>query len=78
MTPTRTGPRSTTARPWRWRCSSACARLQGHCHLGLGRLARRRGDGDAAGAALRAAHDLFQELQMTFWLRQLEAVARGR
>jgi tetratricopeptide (TPR) repeat protein len=51
--------------------------LQGHCHLGLGRLARRRRDGDAAGAALGAAHDLFQELQMTFWLRQLEAVARG-
>jgi tetratricopeptide (TPR) repeat protein len=52
--------------------------LQGHCHLGLGRLARRRRDGDAAGAALGAAHDLFQELQMTFWLRLLEAVARGR
>jgi len=52
--------------------------LQGHCHLGLGRLASRRGDGDAVGAALAAAHDLFQELRMTFWLRQLEAVARGR
>jgi hypothetical protein len=25
-----------------------------------------------------AAHDLFQKLKMTFWLRQLEAVARGR
>jgi hypothetical protein len=52
--------------------------FQGHCHLGLGRLAWRRSDADAAGAALAAAQDLFQELRMTFWLRQLEAVARGR
>jgi tetratricopeptide (TPR) repeat protein len=51
--------------------------LQGHCHLGLCRLFSGRGDGDA-GAALAAARDLFRELQMTFWFRQLEDVARGR
>ncbi len=49
--------------------------LQGHCHLGLGRLARLRGDGETARAALTAAHDLFREMEMTAGLLQVESVA---
>jgi tetratricopeptide (TPR) repeat protein len=51
--------------------------LQGHCHLALGRLARRRGENAAARSAFEAAHGLFGELQMTFWLHQVEAVTRS-
>src|SRR5262249_46954955 len=50
--------------------------LEAHCHWALGRLARRRGDGEGAREALDAARDLFGEMEMSFWLRQLEAVAR--
>ena len=43
--------------------------LQAHCHLGLGRLYQRRGDGEAA-AAISAARDLFRPMGMTYWLRE--------
>ena len=45
--------------------------LQAHCHLGLGRLYQRRGDGEAA-AAVATARDLFRSMGMTFWLRDAE------
>jgi len=45
--------------------------LQAHCHLGLGRLHRRRGDGEAA-AAIAAAHDLFRAMDMNFWLHHTQ------
>jgi tetratricopeptide (TPR) repeat protein len=50
--------------------------LEGHCHWGLGCLAGRRGDAEGARGALDAARDLFREMELNFWLRQLEAVAR--
>jgi len=50
--------------------------LQGHCHRSLGRLAGRRGDTKGAGESLNAARDLFRQMKMSFWLRELEAVAR--
>jgi class 3 adenylate cyclase/tetratricopeptide (TPR) repeat protein len=50
--------------------------LAGHCHWGLGRLAGARGDAEGARGALDAARNLFGEMEMSFWLRQLEAVAR--
>jgi tetratricopeptide (TPR) repeat protein len=50
--------------------------LQGHCHWSLGRLAGRRGDTKGAEEALNAARDLFGQMDMRFWLRELEAVAR--
>jgi tetratricopeptide (TPR) repeat protein len=50
--------------------------LQGHCHLGLGRLRRRAGHGEAAGAALTRARDLFRAMDMPFWLRATDDEAR--
>jgi class 3 adenylate cyclase/tetratricopeptide (TPR) repeat protein len=45
--------------------------LQAHCQLGLGRMYQRRGDGEAA-ALIAAARDLFQAMDMTFWLHDAE------
>jgi tetratricopeptide (TPR) repeat protein len=44
--------------------------LQAHCHHGLGRLYERRGDREAAATAAAAARELYQAMDMTFWLRQ--------
>src|SRR2546428_12173847 len=41
--------------------------LQAHCHLGLGRLYRRRGDGEAAAAGAGARGPL-RSMGMAFWL----------
>jgi len=46
--------------------------LEAHCHLGLGRLYRRRGDAASAGAEIAAARDLFRALDMTFWLSETQ------
>jgi class 3 adenylate cyclase/tetratricopeptide (TPR) repeat protein len=46
--------------------------LQAHCHHGLGRLHRRRGDAASAAAAMAAARNLFRAMDMTFWLHQTE------
>ena len=46
--------------------------LQAHCHLGLGRLRRRRGDPESAAAETAAARDLYLALDMTFWLHQID------
>ena len=46
--------------------------LQGHCHLGLGRLHRRTGDADSAASAVAAARDLYRAMDMTFWLHETE------
>jgi class 3 adenylate cyclase/tetratricopeptide (TPR) repeat protein len=46
--------------------------LQAHCHVGLGRLYRRRDDSEAAVAAIAAARDLFRAMGMTFWLHDSE------
>jgi tetratricopeptide (TPR) repeat protein len=46
--------------------------LQAHCHRGLGRLHARRGNSDAAAVELAAARELFQTMDMTFWLRETE------
>jgi class 3 adenylate cyclase/tetratricopeptide (TPR) repeat protein len=45
--------------------------LLAHCHLGLGRLYERRGDGEAA-AEIAAARDLFRAMDMTFWLHNTD------
>jgi tetratricopeptide (TPR) repeat protein len=46
--------------------------LQAHCHHGLGRLHRRRGDAAAAAVATAAARDFYRAMDMTFWLHQIE------
>ena len=48
--------------------------LQAHCHRGLGTLYARRGQWEQARPELGAARDLYQAMDMTFWLPQAEAV----
>jgi hypothetical protein len=50
--------------------------LQAHCHWSLRRLAGVRGDAKGAAQALNAARDLFGQMNMSFWLRELEEVTR--
>ena len=48
--------------------------LQAHCRRGLGTLYARRGQWAQARMELGAARDLYQAMDMTFWLPQVEAV----
>jgi hypothetical protein len=50
--------------------------LEALCHLGLGEVARRAGDGAAARDRLTAAVGLLRELDMRYWLTQAEAALR--
>jgi class 3 adenylate cyclase/tetratricopeptide (TPR) repeat protein len=46
--------------------------LQAHCHRGLGRLYRRRGDPEAGSSEVAMARELFRAMDMTFWLDEAE------
>jgi tetratricopeptide (TPR) repeat protein len=48
--------------------------LQAHCHRGLSTLYARLGQWEQARTELGAALDLYQAMDMTFWLPQVEAV----
>jgi hypothetical protein len=48
--------------------------LLAHCHLGLGTLYTKVGRRAPAHAALSTAIELFQALEMTFWLPRAEAM----
>jgi tetratricopeptide (TPR) repeat protein len=47
--------------------------LLAHCHLGLGTLYSKIGLGEQARAELAAAIELYQSMDMTFWLARAEA-----
>jgi tetratricopeptide (TPR) repeat protein len=47
--------------------------LQAHCHRGLGMLYAQAGRPEQARAALSTAVDLYQAMEMTFWLPETEA-----
>jgi tetratricopeptide (TPR) repeat protein len=47
--------------------------LQAHCHRGLGTLYATTGQREQARTALSAAVDLYQAMEMTFWLPETEA-----
>jgi len=47
--------------------------LQAHCHRGLGTLYSRMGRVEQARIELSMAIQLYQEMEMTFWLPQVEA-----
>jgi class 3 adenylate cyclase/tetratricopeptide (TPR) repeat protein len=51
--------------------------LVAHCHLGLGKLYRRSGDGMKAQAHLTTAATMYREMDMGFYLAQAEEVSRG-
>ena len=50
--------------------------LEALCHLGLGELARRAGDGAAAKERLTEAVGLLREMDMRYWLDQAETALR--
>jgi tetratricopeptide (TPR) repeat protein len=55
--------------------------LQAHCHHGLGTLYAATGQREQARSELSAAVDLYQAMEMTFWLPETEAAlahAEGR
>ena len=47
--------------------------LVAHCHLGLGQIYRRTGMAEHAREHLTIAADMFREMDMRFWLEQVEA-----
>ncbi len=50
--------------------------LVAHCYLGLGRLARREGEGAPAREHLAIATMMYREMDMTYWLTHAEEGAR--
>ena len=47
--------------------------LVAHCHLGLGKLYRRTGNGEQAREHLTTATTMYREMDMRFWLEEAEA-----
>jgi tetratricopeptide (TPR) repeat protein len=47
--------------------------LQAHCHRGLGRLYLQEGQSEQARAALSTAIEMYRDMEMTFWLPEMEA-----
>jgi uncharacterized protein HemY len=47
--------------------------LVAHCHLGLGKLSRRTGNGQQAQEHLTTAITMYREMDMRFWLGPAEA-----
>jgi len=50
--------------------------LVAHCHLGLGKLYRRRDDRRKAQEHLTIATAMYHEMGMIYWLEQATAEAR--
>ena len=50
--------------------------LVAHCHLGLGKLHRRRGDREQAQEHLITAIATYRKMGMTYWLELAEAELR--
>jgi tetratricopeptide (TPR) repeat protein len=46
--------------------------LQAHCHWGLGALYRQIGQAEHARAALSTTIEMYQDMEMTFWLPETE------
>ena len=46
--------------------------LVAHCHLGLGKLYQRTGQGDQAREHITTATTMYREMGMTYWLGQAE------
>jgi class 3 adenylate cyclase/tetratricopeptide (TPR) repeat protein len=59
--------------------AEACAMrpLVAHCHLGLGRLYRRTGKGEAARECLTIATTMYRDMNMTYWLEQADGEWSG-
>jgi hypothetical protein len=51
--------------------------LVAHCHAGLGRLCRRTGRRQEAQEHLTRATSMYREMDMPFWLPEVEAELRA-
>ena len=51
--------------------------LVAHCHLGLGKLYRRAGNGQQAQEHLTTAITMYREMEMRFWLEKAETDVGG-
>jgi len=51
--------------------------LVAHCHLGLGKLYRRKSQHDQAREHLTSAMTMYREMDMRFWLEQAEVETGG-
>jgi class 3 adenylate cyclase/tetratricopeptide (TPR) repeat protein len=51
--------------------------LVAHCHLGLGKLYGRTGQGDQRHEHLAVAGTMYREMEMRFWLERAEAESRA-
>jgi len=51
--------------------------LVAHCHLGLGKLSRRTGNGEQALEHLSIATAIYRDMDMRFWLEKAEAEMKG-
>jgi len=47
--------------------------LVAHCHLGLGKLARRTGQREQTQEHLTTATTMYRDMAMRFWLEQAQA-----
>jgi tetratricopeptide (TPR) repeat protein len=47
--------------------------LQSHCHRGLGTLYSQTGQAEQARSALSTAIEMYRDMEMTFWLPEMEA-----
>jgi hypothetical protein len=47
--------------------------LVAHCHLGLGKLDRRKGKREQAHEHLRTATAMYRDMDMRFWREQADA-----
>jgi hypothetical protein len=50
--------------------------LVAHCHLGLGTLYHRTGDGAKVEEHLTTATTMYREMGMTYWLEKAEATLK--
>jgi hypothetical protein len=51
--------------------------LAAHCHLGLGKLYAHTDKREQAREHLRTATTMYREMDMRFWLEQVERELRG-
>jgi len=47
--------------------------LVAHCHLGLAKLSQQIGERDEARKHLSAARAMYRDMDMRFWLEQVES-----
>ena len=52
--------------------------LLAHCHLGLGKLDQRVGNRQEAQEHFNTATTMYREMEMGFWLAQVEAAPDAR